>query len=141
MFKIKIASIGKTKEAWLKEALDEYSQRLTRAASIEWIFAKNDAQLIDLTNKETDLICLDLQGKAYTSEEFSTFLFQQLIARGARLAFVIGGAEGIPQEILSRASHLLSFSRLTFTHQIVRLLLLEQIYRAIEIHKGTGYHK
>lgn len=141
MFKIKIATIGKTKEAWLKEALEEYSQRLTAAMSIEWIYAKNDAQLIDLLKKETSFLCLDPKGKAYSSEEFSTFLFDQFIKQGARLTFVIGGAEGIPQEIVNRCSFQLSFSRLTFTHQMVRLLLLEQIYRAIEIDKGSGYHK
>jgi 23S rRNA (pseudouridine1915-N3)-methyltransferase len=141
MFKIKIFTIGKTKEAWLKEALLEYSQRLASSLSIEWIYAKDAEQLCALLKKETSFICLDPLGKAYSSEEFSTFLFHQLIAKGARLAFVIGGPSGIPKEIVDRATHLVSFSRLTFTHQLIRLLLLEQIYRACEIEKGSAYHK
>jgi 23S rRNA (pseudouridine1915-N3)-methyltransferase len=141
MFKIKMISVGKTKEAWLKEALDAYSQRLKATASIEWVLLKNVQQLNDTVKKESFFICLDPNGKAYSSEEFSTFLFQQLIAQGARLTFVIGGPDGIPKEIIGKAAFLLSFSQMTFTHQMIRLLLLEQLYRAIEIHKGTAYHK
>lgn len=141
MFKIKVISVGKTKEDWLKEALDAYSQRLKATASIEWVLLKNVQQLNDAVKKEPFFMCLDPNGKAYSSEGFSTFLFQQLIAQGARLTFVIGGPDGIPQEILSKASFLISFSQMTFTHQMIRLLLLEQLYRAIEIHKGTAYHK
>jgi 23S rRNA (pseudouridine1915-N3)-methyltransferase len=141
MFKIKIATIGKMKEPWLKEAIEEYSQRLKSTVSIEWIYAKNSPQLCEILKKEPSILCLDPLGKAYSSEEFSTFIFQQLIATGARLTFVIGGPEGIPEEITNRAAFLLSFSRLTFTHQMIRLLLLEQLYRAIEIEKGSAYHK
>jgi 23S rRNA (pseudouridine1915-N3)-methyltransferase len=141
MFKIKIVTVGKTKEAWLKEAIDEYSVRLKRALSIEWSFAKNSTQLNELLKKEPSFLCLDPKGKAYSSEEFSTFLFHQLVEQGARLTFVVGGPEGIPKEIVDRAAVLISFSRLTFTHQIIRLILLEQLYRAIEIEKGSAYHK
>src|SRR5690348_3293580 len=119
MFKIKIISIGKTKEAWLKDALDEYSQRLKAVASIEWMLLKNAQPLNDMLKKEPFYICLDSKGKAYSSEQFSAFLFQQLIEQGARLTFVIGGSEGIAKEILSEASHLISFSQMTFTHQMI----------------------
>ncbi len=141
MFKIKIITTGKTKEAWLKEAIEEYSQRLQATASIEWVLAKNSVQLDEILKKEHSFICLDPMGKAYSSEEFSTFLFHQLIAQGARLTFVIGGPDGLSKATASKAAFLISFSRLTFTHQMIRLLLLEQLYRAVEIEKGSSYHK
>jgi 23S rRNA (pseudouridine1915-N3)-methyltransferase len=141
MIKIKILTIGKTKEAWLKDALAEYTERMSRTASIEWTLAKSTSQLGELLLKEPHYICLDPLGKAYSSEEFSTFLFAELIAHGARVAFVIGGPEGLSKEMIQRSAHLVSFSRLTFTHQCIRLLLLEQLYRAIEIEKGSAYHK
>jgi 23S rRNA (pseudouridine1915-N3)-methyltransferase len=141
MYKIKVISVGKTKEAWLKDAIEEYVQRLKGIATIEWILTKTTEHLNENLKKESSFICLDLGGKALTSEEFSTFLIDELFKHGSRLTFVIGGAEGIPKEITAKAAGLLSFSRLTFTHQIVRLLLIEQIYRGFEIEKGSGYHK
>lgn len=133
--------MGKTKESWLKDALEQYTERMSRTASIEWTLAKSAAQFSELVKKEPHYICLDPLGKAYSSEEFSTFLFAELMTHGARVAFVIGGPEGLSKDIVQNAACLLSFSRLTFTHQCIRLLLLEQLYRAIEIEKGSAYHK
>lgn len=133
MLKIKIISPGKIKEPWLKEALAEYEKRLTGTVSIEWI-------LDDIT-PHTPYICLDPHGKPFTSPSFSKFLYQEWEACGSRLTFVIGGPDGLSQDLLSGARHTLSFSPLTFTHQAIRPLLLEQIYRATQIEKGTAYHK
>lgn len=141
MYKIKVFSIGKTKEAWLKSALTDYEERLKSTLAMEWILAKNDAQLKQFLEKEEHFICLDPSGKQSTSEEFSRFLIQSLRECHSRLSFVIGGPEGIPPTLKSAAKSLLSFSKMTFTHQIVRLVLIEQIYRALEIEKGTAYHK
>lgn len=140
MLKIKIYSVGKTKESWLEDALEEYLRRLKPTATIEFLWAKNDEQLTDLVAKESTTICLDPKGKSMTSEQFSNFLMGKLEEGGSRLAFVIGGPEGLPQ-VLKKSYTLFSLSPLTLTHQLTRLVLLEQIYRAFEIAKGTPYHK
>ncbi|MBS0604001.1 MAG: 23S rRNA (pseudouridine(1915)-N(3))-methyltransferase RlmH [Verrucomicrobia bacterium] len=141
MYKIKVFSVGKTKEDWLQDALEEYERRLKSSLSFEWILAKNDEQLKQFLEKEAHFICLDPRGKQFTSEEFSCFLVKSLQEMHSRLAFVIGGSEGIPEHLKARARSLISLSRMTFTHQITRLILVEQIYRALEIEKGTAYHK
>lgn len=141
MIKIKIYSIGKTKEEWLQNALGLYESRLKSSLSFEWILAKNDEQLKQFLEKEMNYICLDPLGKQYPSEEFSHFLFSSIQSCNSRLCFIIGGAEGIPNLLKTKASSLLSLSRMTFTHQITRLILVEQIYRAFEIQKGSSYHR
>jgi len=141
MLKAKIYSVGKTKEPWLISALEEYEKRLKTYLSIDWILAKTDDQLEALLAKEDDFICLDPKGKAFTSEAFSSFLSKQFIEKGSRLIFAIGGDMGFSPKVKSRARVLLSLSMLTFTHQLTRLVLIEQIYRALEIQKGSKYHK
>jgi 23S rRNA (pseudouridine1915-N3)-methyltransferase len=135
MYKIKIFIIGKTKESWLNEALEEYTQRLKAQMAIEWVLAKDDDHLFQLLAKESSYICLDPKGKLTTSEEFAKLIYR------SRLNFVIGGPVGIPDAIKSRASLLLSLSPLTFTHPLARLVLLEQLYRSMEINRGSPYHK
>lgn len=141
MYKIKIFSIGKTKEPWLLEALSEYEKRLSPHMVIEWVLAKDNDQLTAFLGKESPPIVLSVDAKQLTSEEFSKTIFSTLEKLGSRLSFVIGGAEGIPPQILTKALTTISFSKLTFTHQMIRLILLEQLYRASEIQKGSGYHK
>jgi 23S rRNA (pseudouridine1915-N3)-methyltransferase len=140
MQKIRLFSVGKVKEPWLEQALDEYIKRLKSTFQIEFIWAKNDAQLAELALKEHRRICLDSSGELMSSERFASFLMKNLEIGGSRLALIIGGPEGLTPELKS-SSFLLSLSPMTFTHQMVRLILLEQIYRASEIAKGTGYHK
>lgn len=140
MLKLKIISIGKTKEEWLDIALQEYLKRLQPTVLVEFNLAKNDEQLLSLTEKEPLLICLDPKGLKMTSEAFATYLQAKFIEGGSRLAIVIGGPEGLPPQ-LKRHKNLISFSDMTITHQLIRLLLLEQIYRAFEILKGSKYHK
>lgn len=140
MYKLRIYSVGKTKEEWLEAAIAEYLKRLQATVAIEFILAKNDEQLIASVEKEEAVICLDPLGKMMDSEKFSSFLMKQLEAGGSRLAFVIGGPEGLPA-VLRKKHPLISFSPMTFTHQIIRLILVEQIYRAFEIDKGSRYHK
>lgn len=141
MIKIKVYSIGKTKEEWLESALNLYESRLRPFLSFEWILAKNEEQLKQFLEKQTNFICLDPQGKQYSSEEFSAFLLKSIEEAHSRLCFVIGGAEGIPAVLKSKAKHLLCLSKMTFTHQMARLILVEQIYRALEIEKKSSYHK
>ncbi len=141
MIKIKIYSVGKAKEDWLQSALHLYEARLKSLISFEWILAKNDKQLKQFLEKETNFICLDPNGTQYSSEEFSVFLIKSIQEAYSRLSFVIGGAEGIPVSMKAQAKSLLSLSRMTFTHPITRLIIVEQIYRAFEIEKGSAYHK
>lgn len=140
MLKIKILSVGKTKEAWLDDALNEYMKRLQPIAAFEMVWAKNDKQLLELVGKEVHFVCLDAAGALMTSELFSSFLHEQLERNGSRLTLVIGGAEGLPPT-LKKSAELISLSPMTLTHQVTRLVLLEQIYRAFEIAKGSRYHK
>lgn len=140
MLKLKILSIGKTKEKWLEEACQEYEKRLKAFVHIELLWARDNAQLIDWALKENASFCLDPAGRSLSSEAFSAFLATEWEKGGSRLAIVIGGAEGLPKE-LKAGKTLISLSPMTFTHQITRLVLMEQIYRAMEIQKGTSYHK
>lgn len=136
MFKVKVFTIGKCKEEWLAVALSEYEKRLRGKLSIEWFLAKDNEQLIEWARQET-YVALDPKGELLTSEAWS----EKMLKLGLRLNFVIGGAEGLPAQILKGAQFKWSLSPLTFTHQITRLILLEQLYRATEIERGSQYHK
>lgn len=160
--KINIRIVGrKSSEPWLEEGVAMYEQRL-RPSSVEvdTTWHKDNAALmkgIEMDrSKNHKVICLDPTGTQQTSEKFADKAYQWLDEGGSRLSFIIGGAEGLPVELKypSYASGkktntkksndvpiLISLSELTFTHQFARLLLIEQIYRATEIKKGSGYHK
>jgi 23S rRNA (pseudouridine1915-N3)-methyltransferase len=140
MLKLKIISVGKTKEKWLELALQEYLKRLQPVLHVDYVWAKNDVELIDYAQKEKEYLCLDPAGKKMTSNEFATFFMNKWEEWGSRLTIFIGGAEGLPA-IIKKNHDLVSLSPLTFTHQITRLILIEQIYRAFEIAKGSQYHK
>jgi len=141
MFKIKIITIGKTKEKWLNLAIAEYEKRLSNSCKIELICLKDQDELEKSLTKEHNYICLDLNGENFSSIEFSKFLINELEEQKSKLAFVIGGSEGLSVQIKQRAMFSISLSKLTFTHQMSRLILLEQIYRSLEIEKGSHYHK
>lgn len=141
MLQLRIISVGKTKENWLEEAIGEYVKRLQPTVKIEFIWVKSDDQLLQTALKEPRLICLDSAGKMMTSEQFSAFVMDQFEVGGSRLAIVIGGAEGLPPLLKQAPRTLISLSPMTFTHQMARLILLEQLYRAFEIDKGSHYHK
>lgn len=138
MMKIKILSQGKSKEPWLKEALAEYEKRLKNKMEIEWILVEDEGDLIQKSAREPLLIALDLQGRSIDSEALSRKLFAEW---GSRVAFAIGGPEGLPLQVIRGAAFRWCLSPLTFTHQIARLLLVEQLYRAVEIERGSSYHK
>lgn len=140
MLKLKIISIGKTKEEWLNSAINEYVKRLSPVLKIEFVWAKDNDQLKDLLDKEPAVICLDAQGKMLDSEQFSKFLQNQFVESDSRVVMAIGGSDGLPKEIKGLYP-CISLSLMTMTHQIVRLVLIEQIYRAFEIAKGSKYHK
>lgn len=140
MYKIKIANVGKAKESWLENGIQDYLKRLKSTASIEFYFFKDNDRLAAFAEDAENVIALDEKGCLLDSLSFSEFLIDRLEKGGARLTFLIGGAEGLPKKI-KKEIPLLSLSPLTFPHQIARLLLIEQIYRALEIGKGSPYHK
>lgn len=138
--KLKIFSIGRPKEQWIEEGVKEYSFRLKSFLKVDFVWLKDYRKLFSFLEKESRVICLDPSGKLMDSQRFSEEIFQHFQIGGARLAFVIGGAEGLPESFKSRYP-LISLSPLTFTHQMTRLILIEQIYRAFEISRGSSYHK
>ncbi|KAL1523879.1 hypothetical protein AB1Y20_018798 [Prymnesium parvum] len=144
--RVRLISVGRNKESWLEQAVEIYTSRLRQVLSIEFQWVRDDAALETAWRKAQEAepcILLDERGTQLSSVEFSAMLFDRLEEGGSRLTFVIGGAEGLPRAVKASASRRDCFSlgRLTYTHQIARLLLVEQIYRAAEIRRGSGYHK
>ena len=141
---IKIHIRGKGTNDFLCDGYQEYEKRLRPILNLETAWYKTDEDMLKGIEKinHSEVVCLDPNGKQMTSEKFSTFLYNKLEKGGSRLSFVIGGAEGLPASLREKnQQNLLSLSDLTFTHQWARVILAEQIYRATEIHKGSGYHK
>lgn len=155
MIKIKLVTVGTLKEKFLKDAINEYLKRLSRFAKVEIVeleeskiqskseelIKKEEGERILKRIKESDyLILLDLKGEMLSSEELSTKL-KNLIDKGVSpLTFVIGGTLGLSEEVRKRANLSISISRMTFTHQMCRVILLEQIYRAFKIINNEEYH-
>ena len=158
--KIKIVTVGKLKEKYLKDGIAEYSKRISRFAAVEMIELADEktpdrasdsenAKILDLEgnrilSKIGDrefVIVLAIEGKTLSSEEFSKQLEQASINGYSTLTFVIGGSLGLSPQVKNRANLSLSFGRLTLPHQLMRLVLVEQIYRAFTIQQGSPYHK
>lgn len=139
MIKVKIYTIGRCKDRWLQEALAEYEKRLSAQVSFEWILVKNDEELS--SKIQAPWISLDPKGELLDSPALSKKLMKLFQAHGARLNLLIGGSDGIPSALLAKSVWTWSLSPLTFTHQMTRLLVLEQLYRAFEIETGSDYHK
>lgn len=140
MYHLRVISIGKTKEKWLDDACGEYIKRLSRIMSVECVWLKTNGQLLEMLKKEANVVCLDPAGKAMDSEQFAGYIEKAFVNGGSHLTMVIGGPDGLPKE--ARATYpLISLSPLTMTHQIVRLVLFEQLYRATEILSGSPYHR
>ncbi|MCB9361066.1 MAG: 23S rRNA (pseudouridine(1915)-N(3))-methyltransferase RlmH [Flavobacteriales bacterium] len=153
--KIKLIVIGKTDESYLKEGIDKYLKRLRHYISFEMIVL-NDVSvgkktniilqkdlegklILEKVNLNDYLVLLDENGEQYTSINFSKYIQKRMNA-GNDLVFVIGGPFGFSEEIYSRANAKLSLSKMTFSHQMIRLFFIEQTYRAFTILKGEKYH-
>mmetsp|Transcript_8689 Transcript_8689/g.13396 ORF Transcript_8689/g.13396 Transcript_8689/m.13396 type:complete len:212 (-) Transcript_8689:2884-3519(-) len=151
VMKIKLRMVGRKNggEKWLEDAYAMYKTRLrTSNIEVETAWHKNDNEILKGIDQDVSkghkVVLLDPRGKLKSSEQFSEDVYEWLNEGGSRLVFVIGGADGLPPELKSQATRsivLLSLSTLTFTHQFARTVLVEQIYRASEIKKGSGYHK
>ena len=130
---------------WTEDACRLYEERLRGNIDLRTTWFKGDAELAASVQKDRGTgrlqVCLDPRGKQYTSEDFSEQLYKWLEDGGSRLSFVIGGAEGLPQEVRDLYLPTVSFGKLTMTHQMARVLLSEQVYRGSQIRLGTKYHK
>lgn len=152
MLHIEIVQVGKTKDQYFIDAEKEFLKRLSPHAKIlntiveikksiqepEKIIQKESELIMKKIQDDMFVIVLDIKGDQYSSEEFAD-LISELSQRG-KVTFVIGGPYGVSQEVLDRADIRLSFSKMTFTHQMIRVFLLEQIYRGFTIMKGKSYH-
>lgn len=159
MLTINIVCIGKIKEKFFKDAIDEYSKRLSKYCKLNILELpdekipdklnpnlENDIKSKECTNminhikKDSYIICLDLAGKEFSSEDFSKNI-ENISMQSSQITFVIGGSLGLSKEILNLANQKICFSKMTFPHQLIRVFLLEQIFRAFKISNGETYHR
>ena len=158
--KIRILTIGKIKEAYLKQGILEYLNRLKPYSQIE-LLEVNDESIIDnphhseikkaidiegerllkLIKPNEYVISLDLNTKEMTSIEFAKYIEEKMVIGGSSITFIIGGSYGLSDALKQRSNDAISLSKMTFLHQMTRLILLEQIYRAFKINRNEVYHK
>lgn len=153
-------TVGKLKEKYLKDGIAEYVKRLSRFAKIEMIeladektpdkasLAENKAilkkeseRILAKINEREYVIALAIEGKQFASEDFSQLVSDTMVKGYSDISFVIGGSLGLHETVKKRANLLMSFGLLTLPHQLMRLVLIEQIYRSFMIQQGSPYHK
>lgn len=158
--KITLITVGKIKEKYLKDAIAEYSKRLSRYCKLEiievadektpdqasetveeGIRAKEGERILKYIKDDMYVVTLEIGGKMLSSEELAGKINALGLAGRSSIAFVIGGSIGLGKEVLSRSDYALSFSKMTFPHQLMRVILLEQVYRSYRIISGSPYHK
>ena len=153
MLKVNIVCVGKVKEKYFADGINEYSKRLSRFCEFKIIEtdeenSKNSASLISekegkniLPKLRGTVLALAIEGKKYSSEKFASKIKSLKDGGLGEITFVIGGSYGLSKSVKSRADQLISFSDMTFPHTLFRLMLTEQIYRAFCINAGSPYHK
>lgn len=158
--RINIVCVGKIKEKYLKLGIDEFKKRLSKYCKLDIIELDDEKAPENLSDKEMEMIkdkegkkilakikdtsyviALAIDGRSLSSEELADTINKLGIRGISNITFVIGGSLGLSDEVLSRADYKLSFSKMTFPHQLMRLILLEQIYRSYRINNGEPYHK
>lgn len=158
--KIRFITVGKLKEKYLREAVSEYAKRLSAYCSLEVIELPDEktpenapgaveekikrAEGIRILSKIPErsyVVALAIEGKSLSSEELSEELSRHFVNGVSDISFLIGGSLGLSPEVMERADYKLSFSRMTFPHQLMRVMALEQLYRAFKIRAGEPYHK
>ena len=159
MLSINIICVGKIKETFFKSAIDEYSKRLSKYCKLDItelpdekipdkvnenivneIKEKECNNIINHIKKDSYVIALDLNGKEFDSIQFSKKI-DSISMQNSKITFIIGGSLGLTDEILKIANESVCFSKMTFPHQLIRIFLVEQIYRAFKISNGENYHK
>ncbi len=154
---IKIIALGKIKEKFLKEGVDEFLKRLTPYSSVEVVeltpieikdenltekvLDEEADKILTLVKPSSFVVTLEIGGKMFSSEEFSAKIEELINGGVSELVFVIGSSCGLSKKVSARADLKMSMSKMTFLHQFARLILVEQIYRAFKIMKGEKYHK
>ena len=157
---INIVCVGKIKEKYLKLGIDEFKKRLSKYCKLDIIELDDEKAPENLSDKEINIIkykegkkilskvransyviALAIDGKNISSEELADTMKNLAVRGNSNITFIIGGSLGLSDEVLSRADYKLSFSKMTFPHQLMRLILLEQVYRAYRINNGEPYHK
>jgi 23S rRNA (pseudouridine1915-N3)-methyltransferase len=149
--KLKIIWIGKTKEPAIQSLTDEYLKRISRYATIESSVARDETVLLEMCGRtatkssaknavKSTLCLMDSRGKEFSSEQFAKFLGDYQERNPLPLVFAIGGADGFSDETRAAAQHIISLGKMTLAHEVARVVLLEQIYRAFTILKGHPYH-
>lgn len=158
--KLTLLTVGKIKEPYLRDAISEYSKRLSKYCRLEivevadekapekagpaleeGIRQKEGQRLLKHIRDDMFVITLEIKGKMLTSEELAEKINSLGLGGTSSIAFVIGGSIGLSKEVSQRADYKLSFSKMTFPHQLMRVILLEQIYRSFKIQRGETYHK
>lgn len=155
--KVKILAVGKIKEAYLRDAIAEYSKRISRFANVEIVEVDeclgkgmlSDAEIVKIKQTEGErllqkvdgyVVAMDIDGKQLSSEQLSNLIAVQK-QRHSTFTFVIGGSNGLSDEVKAKADLRLSFGKITLPHQLFRVILLEQVYRACCIENNISYHK
>lgn len=160
MIHITIICVGKLKEAFFKDAIQEYSKRLTKYCNLKIIelsdekvpLKLNDSISNQIKEKESNAIisnipkdsytiCLDLHGKQYSSEEFASHINNLALDSKSNITFIIGGTLGMNSNLLNMCNEKVCFSKMTFPHQLIRVFLLEQLFRSFKILNGEIYHR
>lgn len=160
MIHITIISVGKIKEKYLKDAIAEYSKRLSKYCKLNIIEIADEPipnnindkvsenlksiegnKILNSLNTNSYVISLDLAGKQYSSEDFSSKIENIALNFNSNITFIIGGSLGLHENVLKKSNELICFSKMTFPHQLIRVFLLEQIFRAFKILHGETYHR
>ena len=158
--KITFITVGKIKEKFFKDAISEYEKRLKKYCKLsiievddektpeqaslslkDAILEKEAQKILHHLKSDAYIISLEINGKIMDSESFATHINQQVINGKSHIQFIIGGSLGLHQSLSGKADLKLSFSAMTFPHQLMRVILIEQVYRAFRINKGEPYHK
>ena len=141
MLTVTILAIGNLKESYLREAIKEYEKRLTAYCRFRMIELKDNTPVLPHLPERAYRIALCVEGKQKSSEELAALIDQKATEGFSALVFVIGAFDGLAEEVKAACHLRLSFSKMTFPHQLMRVILAEQIYRAFTINAGSQYHK
>tara|TARA_B100001175_G_scaffold54175_1_gene43226 strand:- start:842 stop:1312 length:471 start_codon:yes stop_codon:yes gene_type:complete len=153
--KIKLLVVGKTSESFLAPLISDYHKRINRFVNFEIIEINNinikkansleiqkkeGIKILEKVDKKDQIFILDEKGKSYNSIDFSKFIENRMVNSSKNIIFIIGGAYGFSKKIYSRSNSIISLSKMTFSHQIIRLFMVEQLYRALTIINNHPYH-
>jgi 23S rRNA (pseudouridine1915-N3)-methyltransferase len=141
MLSVTVIAVGNLKESYLREAIKEYEKRLAAYCKFSIVELKDNTPILPHLPECAYRIALCVEGKMKSSEELAALIDQKATEGFSELCFVIGAFDGLPEEVKAACQLRLSFSKMTFPHQLMRVILAEQIYRAFTINAGSKYHK